>query len=145
MSDRFLADALVLVHLLFIVFVVLGGLPVLRWPRLALAHLPAVCWGALVELTGRECPLTPLENRWRQAAGEAGYRGSFIEHYLLPIIYPAELTRGLQIAMGAVVIVVNLSLYGWLVHRYRHTRSKQAKLPDAVPARRDGDRKANAR
>ncbi len=96
-------------------------------------------------MTGRECPLTPLENRWRQAAGEAGYRGSFMEHYLLPIIYPAELTRGLQIAMGAVVIVVNLSLYGWLVHRYRHTRSKQAKLPDAVPARRDGDRKANAR
>ena len=116
MSDRFLADALVLV--------LFGGLPVLRWPRLALAHLPAVCWGALVELTGRECPLTPLENRWRQAAGEAGYRGSFIEHYLLPIIYPAELTRSMQFTLGAVVIVVNCSLYGWLVYR-GHTRSKQ--------------------
>jgi hypothetical protein len=106
---------------------------------------PAVCWGAAIELTGWICPLTPLENRFRQAAGEAGYAGSFIDHYLLPILYPAGLTREIQYGLAAVVIVVNLSLYGWLVHRYRHTRSKQAKLPDAVPARRDGDRKANAR
>jgi hypothetical protein len=119
MSDRFLADALVLAHLLFIVFVLFGGVLVLHWPRLALAHLPAVCWGALIELTGGYCPLTPLENRWRQAAGEAGYHGSFIEHYLLPIIYPAELTRGMQLAMGAVVIGVNLAIYGWLVRRHR--------------------------
>lgn len=126
MSYRFLADGLVLVHLLFIVFVIFGGVLVLRWPKLVLAHLPAVGWGVLVELTGWYCPLTPLENGLRQAAGDAGYTGSFIEHYLLPIIYPAGLTRGIQFAIAAAVIVVNLSIYGWLVYRWRSSRSKAA-------------------
>lgn len=121
MSYRLLADALLLAHLLFIVFVVLGGGLVLRWPRLALLHLPAACWGAFIELSGGICPLTPLENAWRQAAGEAGYAGSFTEHYLLPIIYPLGLTREIQFVLAAVVIVVNLGVYGWLFQRWRRS------------------------
>lgn len=121
MSYRLLADAVVLVHLLFIVFVVCGGFLALRWPWLALAHLPAACWGAVVELSGRICPLTPLENELRHAAGQAGYAGSFVEHYLLPIIYPAGLTRDIQFALAAVVIVVNIAVYGWLLLRRRRS------------------------
>ncbi|HRF06225.1 DUF2784 family protein [Accumulibacter sp.] len=121
MSYRLLADALLLAHLLFIVFVVLGGGLVLCRPRLALLHLPAACWGAFIELSGGICPLTPLENAWRQAAGEAGYAGSFIEHYLLPIIYPLGLTREIQFVLAAVVIVVNLGVYGWLFQRWRRS------------------------
>jgi hypothetical protein len=123
MSYRVLADSLVLVHLLFIGFVILGGLLVLRWPGLALAHLPAVGWGVLVELSHGICPLTPLENAWRQAAGEAGYQQSFIEHYLLPIIYPEGLTSGIQVGLAAVVILVNVAIYGWLLGRHRCLRS----------------------
>lgn len=118
MSYRILADVLVVAHLLFIVFVILGGFLLLRWPRLALAHLPAACWAVFVELSGRICPLTPLEIRWRHAAGEAGYGGSFIEHYLLPIIYPAGLTREIQWSLAALVILVNLGIYGWLSYRW---------------------------
>lgn len=123
MSYRLLADAVVFAHLLFIVFVILGGGLALRWPRLAVVHLPAACWGAFIELSGGICPLTPLENAWRQAAGEAGYAGSFIEHYLLPIIYPAGLTRDIQYGLAAVVIVVNVAIYGWLFYRHRCLRS----------------------
>ncbi|MBL8424926.1 MAG: DUF2784 domain-containing protein, partial [Candidatus Accumulibacter phosphatis] len=82
MINRLLADGIVVLHCLFIAFVVLGGVLALRWPRLAWVHLPAACWGAAIELSGWICPLTPLENRFRQAAGEAGYAGSFIDHYL---------------------------------------------------------------
>ena len=124
MSYRLLADGVVAVHFLFVAFVVGGGLLVLRWPRLVLLHIPAACWGALIELGGWSCPLTPLENGLRQAAGEAGYQQSFIEYYLLPIIYPAGLTRGLQLAMAAAVIVINLLIYGWLMHRRRQARSR---------------------
>lgn len=127
MSYRLLADAVVVLHLLFIVFVVFGGLFVLHWPRLALAHVPAACWGALIELGGWICPLTPLENRLRQAAGDAGYGGGFIEHYLLPVIYPAGLTRGLQLALAAGVIVINAGVYGCLLYRRRRTRSAAGK------------------
>ena len=122
MSYRLLADAVVMVHLLFIVFAVCGGFLALRWPWLALAHLPAACWGAFVELTGRICPLTPLENELRHAAGQAGYPGSFVDHYLLPIIYPAGLTRDIQFALAAVVIVVNVAAYGCLLLRRRRSR-----------------------
>lgn len=127
MSFRLLADGVVVLHLLFIGFVIFGGLLVLRWPRLALAHVPAACWGALIELSGWICPLTPLENSLRQAAGDAGYGGGFIEHYLLPIIYPAELTRGLQLVLAAGVIIVNLGVYGWLLYRRRRSRSAAGK------------------
>jgi hypothetical protein len=123
-SYRLLADGVVAVHFLFVAFVVGGGLLVLRWPRLVLLHIPAVCWGALIELGGWSCPLTPLENGLRQAAGEAGYQQSFIEHYLVPIIYPTGLTRGIQLGMAALVILINLAIYGWLVHLRRHPRTE---------------------
>lgn len=117
MVNRLLADGIGVLHFLFIVFVVVGGVLALRWPRLAWVHLPAACWGATIELSGWICPLTPIENRFRQAAGEAGYAGSFIDHYLLPILYPAGLTREIQYGLAAVVIVVNLAVYGRLLRR----------------------------
>lgn len=123
MSYRLLADAVVVAHLLFILFVVFGGLLVLRWPRLALAHLPAACWGALIEIGGWICPLTPLENGLREAAGEAGYPGSFIGRYLLPVIYPAGLTRELQFVLAGVVVAVNLAVYAVLLRRWGARRS----------------------
>ncbi|WP_374681218.1 DUF2784 domain-containing protein [Accumulibacter sp.] len=122
MIHRLLADLVVFTHLLFIVFVVLGGGLALRWPRLAVVHLPAACWGAFIELSGGICPLTPLENAWRQAAGEAGYAGSFIEHYLLPIIYPAGLTRDIQFVLAALVVVINVAAYARLLSRRRRPK-----------------------
>ncbi|MEN6330842.1 MAG: DUF2784 domain-containing protein [Smithella sp.] len=109
--DRFFADVLVVLHFLFILFVVAGGILVLHRPRLAILHLPAVIWGAAVELCGWICPLTPLENYFRRLAGGAGYSGGFIEHYLIPLIYPENLTIGMQYVLGALVIVVNLIFY----------------------------------
>lgn len=109
--DRFFADVLVVLHFLFILFVVAGGILVLHRPRLAILHLPAVIWGAAVELCGWICPLTPLENYFRRLAGGAGYSGDFIEHYLIPLIYPENLTIGMQYVLGALVIVVNLIFY----------------------------------
>lgn len=111
------ADAVVVVHLLFIVFAVLGGLLVWRWPWLVVLHLPAAAWGVLVELMRWPCPLTPLEQRLRVAAGEAGYSGGFIEHYVLPILYPAGLTPQIQIALGLFVLGLNLLIYAGLVKR----------------------------
>ncbi len=111
MSYRLAADALVLTHLLFILFVLFGGLLVLRWHRLAWLHLPAVFWGAVVEFFHLICPLTPWENRLRQAAGESGYGGGFIEHYLIPLIYPSGLTAQLQLWMGALVVLLNALVY----------------------------------
>lgn len=116
------ADALVLCHLAFILFVVFGGLLVLRWPRWAWLHLPAAFWGALVELAGWICPLTPLENVLRFAAGESGYTGGFISHYLLPLIYPAGLTREVQWLLGAGVLALNASVYGFILIRWVHRR-----------------------
>lgn len=111
MLARIAADFVVLVHLGFILFVAVGGLLVLRWPRLAWAHVPAFVWGAMVELGGWICPLTPLEHRLRAAAGGAAYDGSFIDRYITPVVYPAGLTRGLQIVLGCTVIIVNLAIY----------------------------------
>jgi len=119
------ADLLLVAHLGFICFVVLGGLLVLKWRRAAWIHVPAAAWGALVELKGWICPLTPLEQHFRAAAGQAGYHGSFIEHYLLPLIYPADLTRTLQLQLGVLVIAINLIIYGWLLARLLHTRKRQ--------------------
>jgi hypothetical protein len=98
--------------------VVLGGLLVLRWPRVAWLHLPAAAWGAWVEFTGRICPLTPLEQRFRLAAGEAAYSGDFVGHYILPVLYPAGLTRDAQFVLGGIVVGLNLGIY-WLVLRRR--------------------------
>jgi Protein of Unknown function (DUF2784) len=116
---RILADITVGLHLLFVVFVVAGGLLVLRWPRLVWVHIPAAVWGALIEFAGWVCPLTPLEQTLRNAAGEAGYRGGFIEHYLLPVLYPGGLTRGIQIGLGVTVVLLNVLVYGYLLRRHR--------------------------
>lgn len=115
----FLADGVLVLHLLFILFVVLGGLLVLRWPWLAIVHIPAAIWGALIELTGWGCPLTAVEISFRQHAGEAGYSGGFIEHYLMPMIYPHGLTREIQFILAGIVIGTNLAIYGWLIYRRR--------------------------
>lgn len=112
---RMAADALVVVHLSFILFVLLGGLLLLRWPRLLWLHLPAVTWGIVVECLHLGCPLTPWENQLRRMAGQAGYEGGFIEHYLIPLIYPAGLTAQIQLWLGVIVILVNLAVYAWLI------------------------------
>ncbi|MCU9950493.1 DUF2784 domain-containing protein [Pseudomonas sp. PDM13] len=117
MLYRIAADAVVLFHLGFILFVLLGGLLVLRWPKLALLHLPAACWGVTVEWLHLICPLTPLENTLRRAAGEQGYEGGFIEHHVLPVIYPAGLTPGIQLWLGGIVVGLNLLVYGVLLVR----------------------------
>jgi Protein of Unknown function (DUF2784) len=113
-----LADLLLLAHGAFVLFVIAGGLLVLRWPRVAWAHLPAALWGAGIEFTGRICPLTPIENAWRQAAGEAAYRGGFIEHYVTAALYPAGLTRTTQLVLGVIVVAVNGGAY-WTLWRRR--------------------------
>ena len=130
-DSRLLADALVVAHLVFIVFVVAGGLIVLRWPRVAWLHLPAVAWGIYAEATATVCPLTPLENLWRRQAGDAGYAGGFVEHYLVSLIYPAGLTPRLQLAIAAFVTLVNLVIYA-AVWRNRRKRAPRA---TAAPAR----------
>ncbi|MCF7965469.1 DUF2784 domain-containing protein [Methylobacter sp. Wu8] len=117
MIYRLLADSVLILHLLFIGFVVFGGFSALRSPRIALAHIPAACWGAFIELTGGLCPLTVIEVEFRRLAGDAGYSGSFIEHYLLPVIYPAGLTGDIQFVLAALVILINAAIYGWLVYR----------------------------
>lgn len=122
MIYRILADAVVVLHLLFILYVVLGALFVLKWPKTAFIHLPIVVWGTLIELIGWICPLTPLENSLRLEAGLQGYETGFIEHYLLPLIYPASYTHALQLGLGAFVIAVNLSLYTLVILRYRKRR-----------------------
>ena len=122
MIYRALADLIVALHLVFVLFVVLGGLLVLRWPRTAWLHIPAAVWGVLIEYTGWICPLTPLENSFRTRGGEAGYSGGFIEHYIQPVLYPAGLTRGTQIVLGSFVLLLNLSAYGILLTRARMVR-----------------------
>lgn len=114
-----LADLVVVVHLGFVVFVVAGGLLVLRWGWAAWLHVPAAAWGALIELGGWVCPLTPLEQWLRRRAGESGYQGGFVEHYILPILYPRELTREVQVVLGIGVVAVNLAVYGWVLWRRR--------------------------
>ncbi|HSN31918.1 MAG TPA: DUF2784 domain-containing protein [Ideonella sp.] len=118
------ADAVVWLHAAFIAFVVAGGVLLARWPRAAWLHLPAAAWGAWIEFSGAVCPLTPLENRLRALAGERGYAGGFVEHYLLPLIYPAALTREVQFVLGAVVIALNALAYGcWIRHRRAAARA----------------------
>ena len=122
MFHRLAADAVLLLHLGFILFVLLGGVLAVRWRREPLLHLPAVAWGVYIELSGGLCPLTPLENRLRIAAGDAGYAGGFIEHYLLALIYPAGLTQDVQYVLAAIVVGVNALAYGWVWRRRRRPR-----------------------
>jgi Protein of Unknown function (DUF2784) len=114
---RRLADLVLVVHLGFVLFVVLGGLVVLKWPRVAWLHVPAAAWGVLIEYTAWICPLTPLENSFRVRGGQAGYGSGFIEHYIQPLLYPAGLTRGTQIVVGSLALLVNLSAYGVVIAR----------------------------
>jgi hypothetical protein len=118
LSYRILADLVVGLHLLFVLFVIAGGFLVLRWRGLMLLHLPAAAWGAVIEFKGWICPLTPLENWLRGRGGQAGYGGGFVEHYLLPILYPSGLTREVQIVLGLLVLAINLGVY-WAVWRQR--------------------------
>lgn len=116
-----LAAAVVVVHLLFVVFVVAGGVLVLRWPRIAWIHLPAAAWGTFIELSGRVCPLTPLEAALRRRAGLEDYAGDFIANYVFPFLYPAGLTRQAQILMAGIVIAVNVVVYAYAFYRQRMT------------------------
>lgn len=124
MIHRLLADATVALHLLFIAFVAAGGLLVLRRPRVAWVHLPCATYGALVELLGWICPLTPLENRLRRLGGEAGYPGGFVERYLLPVVYPQPFPRWLSLGLGAAVIGVNAAVYTLVLARARRGRGR---------------------
>ena len=124
MIERILADGIVILHFGFIFFVGFGGFLLLRWNWVACLHLPAVLWAAAIEFRHGICPLTPLEQGLRRVAGEAGYSGSFIEHYLIPIIYPSGLDEHLQYILGALVIVINLAVYGWVLFHRRHDSAK---------------------
>lgn len=129
MRYSLLADAVVLLHLAFILFVVFGACLVWRWPRLAWLHLPAAAWGALIELSGAICPLTPLENHLRRLGGEAGYGGGFVEHYLLPVIYPAGLAPQEQILLGLGVIGINVAAYALGHYWFGRKRRRPANRP----------------
>ena len=123
-----LADGVLLFHFAFIVFVVAGGLAVLRWPWVAFLHVPSFLWGAVMELAGWICPLTPLELHLRALAGVGGYEVRFLEHYLLRLIYPGSLTRAMQIAIGAGVLALNALIYA---HLLRRTRARAHTAPGA--------------
>jgi hypothetical protein len=119
MLFRLAADAVLSIHLAFILFALVGAVIAARWRWIPIVHLPVAAWGFFAEFTGRICPLTYLENYLRIKAGQSGYTESFIEHYLLAIIYPAGLTREIQFVLAGVVIVVNLAIYGWIFIRKR--------------------------
>jgi len=116
---RFLADLTLVVHFLFIAFVIAGGFLAIRWPRLAWVHLPCAVWGALIEFAGWICPLTPLENMLRLAGGESGYAGGFVDRYLLPLIYPGGLTHEIQVILGVSAIALNVVAYTVVIRRRR--------------------------
>ena len=117
-----LADAVVAVHFLFVLFVLFGGLLVLRWRWVRWLHLPAAAWGALIEFAGWTCPLTPLEKWLRREGNLGGYEGGFVEHYILPVLYPQALTRTIQLVLGGIVVLLNLYIY-WRVLRQDRPRA----------------------
>ena len=122
MIDRILADFVLLAHAAFVLFVALGGLLVRRRPRLAWIHLPVAAWGVFVEYSGWICPLTPLEIALRERSGEQGFPGGFVDHYVARALYPEGLTRGAQIALGTIVLAINLLAYRRLLGRRRARR-----------------------
>lgn len=122
MWPRFAADAVLLLHLAFIAFALFGALLALRWPQVLWLHVPAFCWGVYVEMSGRLCPLTGIENHFRVLAGEGGYSESFVDRYLLPVIYPAGLTRDIQFVLAAIVVLTNVVCYGVVFWRLRSRR-----------------------
>jgi len=113
-----------LTHFAFVLFVVFGAFLAVRWRRVLWLHLPCAAWGAWIELTGGICPLTPLENQLRLRAGGSGYEGGFVDHYLMPILYPVGLTRPVQIALGTAVIVFNVAVYSWILWRRGQERQE---------------------
>ena len=117
-----LADVALMAHVGFVAFVILGGLFALRWPKVAWLHIPCALWGAWVEVAGWICPLTPLEVSWRRRAGEVGYTGGFLEHYVTPVLYPSGLTREVQVGLGLAVVVLNLVVYALVWRRWRAGR-----------------------
>ena len=110
-----LADLVLLIHFAFIIFVLFGGFLVIRWSWLAWVHLPSVIWGAAIEFLGLICPLTPLENWLRHTSGETGYTKGFIEHYILPVVYPTDLTPQIQLFLGFGLVILNLGIYAWVI------------------------------
>jgi hypothetical protein len=122
------ADTVLLIHFAFVGFVVLGALLALRWPWAAVIHIPLAAWGAATEFLGIVCPLTPLEQELLRLAGEAGYTGGFIEHYLGPVLYPEGLTRSRQLVLGAAAVAINVALYGFVLLR----RPRRAPRPPSV-------------
>ena len=127
MIYRTLADSILVIHFLFIIFVVFGGFFLFRSRRFAWLHIPVVIWGAFIEFSGRICPLTPLENYFRIKGNQSGYTGGFIEHYLIPVIYPSMLTRNIQFVLGALVLIINLVVYLFVFCR---RKSKTTLTPD---------------
>jgi hypothetical protein len=119
---RLLADTLLFLHFAFVAFVLFGGLLLLRWRRLVWLHLPAALWGMAIMFGGWICPLTPLENRLRRMAGQSGLEGGFIEHYMLPLLYPSGLTRGVQVFLGLLALAVNLVIYILWIRKYCSTQ-----------------------
>ena len=119
-----MADVVVVLHFAFVVFVVLGGLLAIRWPRVIWVHVPAVLWGVLIELGGWICPLTPLENRLRQQQGQPGYQRDFIAEYVVPVLYPDGLTRSHQVILGALALAINAAIYSVLFMKRRRTGAK---------------------
>ena len=119
MSYRLAADAIVVLHVAFVAFACLGGMLAWRHWGYALAHLPAAAWAVWIEFTGRICPLTPLENHFRRRAGDAGYEGGFVEHDVMPLLYPAGLTPGVQVWLGAGVLALNVAIYAVAIARWR--------------------------
>lgn len=118
------AELVVALHFAFVLFVILGGLLVIRWPRVIWLHVPAVTWGVLIEFSGWICPLTPLENRLREVRGQRGYQGDFIEHYILPALYPEGLTRSNQLVLGGIAAVLNIAIYAFIFRRRRRSAAK---------------------
>lgn len=121
MIYRILADVVVIVHLGFVLFVVIGGFLLMKWPRLIYAHVPAAIWGVLIEFAGWICPLTPLEKSLRARGGETAYQGDFVNHYILPVLYPHGLTRNIQYALGAFALTMNIIAYYLYIRRRRKT------------------------
>ena len=113
----FIVNILILLHFGFILFVVFGGLLVLKWPRLAWGHIPAVIWGVIVEGGGLICPLTPMENHYLTQTGHGGYEGDFIVHHLLPVIYPEGLTQELQLVLAGIVVIINSVIYLYIFRK----------------------------
>ena len=124
MIYHLLADLIVVIHLLFVLFVMLGGLFILRWRFFVWIHMPAVFWAVLIEFSGWICPLTPLENLLRIKGGSSGYAVGFVEHYIIPLLYPSQLTRKLQILLGLLVLTVNLVIYLWVWHTRERAKDK---------------------